>query len=103
VRRLAERQDVAAIFPVHLNPDVRAVMNQRLAGDDSVALIEPPDYPHFARLLDISMLMLTDSGGVQEEARARKAGAGHARDRRAARGDRGRHRPAGRPDADFLP
>ncbi|WP_120716816.1 non-hydrolyzing UDP-N-acetylglucosamine 2-epimerase [Tsuneonella amylolytica] len=70
VRRLAERDDVAVIFPVHLNPNVRAVMNERLAGLDNVALIEPLDYPHFARLLAISTLMLTDSGGVQEEAPA---------------------------------
>jgi UDP-N-acetylglucosamine 2-epimerase (non-hydrolysing) len=70
VRRLAERDNVAVIFPVHLNPNVRAVMNDRLAGLDNVALIEPLDYPHFARLLAISTLMLTDSGGVQEEAPA---------------------------------
>jgi UDP-N-acetylglucosamine 2-epimerase (non-hydrolysing) len=45
-------------------------MTERLAGLDNVALIEPLDYPHFARLLDISSLVLTDSGGVQEEAPA---------------------------------
>ncbi len=70
IRRLAARPDVALIFPVHLNPNVRKVMNERLAGLDNVALIEPLDYPHFARLLAISDLMLTDSGGVQEEAPA---------------------------------
>lgn len=70
IRRLAARPDVAVIFPVHLNPNVRSVMNQRLAGLENVALIEPLDYPHFARLLDISTLLLTDSGGVQEEAPA---------------------------------
>ena len=70
VTRLAAREDVAVIFPVHLNPNVRSVMNERLAGLDNVALIEPLDYPHFARLIDISTLMLTDSGGVQEEAPA---------------------------------
>ncbi|MCA0910211.1 non-hydrolyzing UDP-N-acetylglucosamine 2-epimerase [Qipengyuania gaetbuli] len=70
VKRIAARDDVAVIFPVHLNPNVRAVMNEQLAGLDNVALIEPLDYPHFARLLDISTLMLTDSGGVQEEAPA---------------------------------
>jgi UDP-N-acetylglucosamine 2-epimerase (non-hydrolysing) len=41
-----------------------------LAGLDNVALIEPLDYPHFARLLSIAHIMLTDSGGVQEEAPA---------------------------------
>ena len=70
VRRLATRPDVAVIFPVHLNPNVRAVMNERLSGLDNVALIEPLDYPHFARLLGLAHLMLTDSGGVQEEAPA---------------------------------
>ena len=70
VRRIAARNDVAVIFPVHMNPNVRAVMNAQLEGLDNVALIEPLDYPHFARLLDISTLMLTDSGGVQEEAPA---------------------------------
>lgn len=70
VKNIASRDDVAVIFPVHLNPNVRAVMNEQLAGLDNVALIEPLDYPHFARLLDISYLMLTDSGGVQEEAPA---------------------------------
>lgn len=70
VRELAERPDVAVIFPVHLNPNVRSIMNQRLGGLENVALIEPLDYPHFARLIDISTLMLTDSGGVQEEAPA---------------------------------
>ena len=70
IRRLAARPDVAVIFPVHLNPNVREVMNAELAGLDNVALLEPLDYPHFARLLDIATLMLTDSGGVQEEAPA---------------------------------
>lgn len=70
VRRLAARGDVALIFPVHLNPNVRPVMEAQLAGLANVALMEPLDYPHFARLLDICHLMLTDSGGVQEEAPA---------------------------------
>jgi UDP-N-acetylglucosamine 2-epimerase (non-hydrolysing) len=70
VRRIAARPDVAVVFPVHLNPNVRAVMNERLAGLDNVALLEPLDYPHFARLLALADIMLTDSGGVQEEAPA---------------------------------
>lgn len=70
IRRIAARPDVAVIFPVHLNPNVRAVMHGALEGLDNVALIEPLDYPHFARLLAISEIMLTDSGGVQEEAPA---------------------------------
>ncbi len=70
IRRIAARDDVAVIFPVHLNPHVRKVMNSELAGLDNVALLEPLDYPHFARLIGLSTLMLTDSGGVQEEAPA---------------------------------
>ncbi len=70
IRRIAARPDVAVIFPVHLNPNVRKVMNERLAGLANVALIEPLDYPHFARLLSIAEIVLTDSGGVQEEAPA---------------------------------
>jgi UDP-N-acetylglucosamine 2-epimerase (non-hydrolysing) len=70
IRQIAARPDVAVIFPVHLNPNVRKVMNAKLAGLDNVALLEPLDYPHFARLLNIAEIMLTDSGGVQEEAPA---------------------------------
>jgi len=70
IRQIAARPDVAVIFPVHLNPNVRAVMQAELAGLSNVALIEPLDYPHFARLLDLAEIMLTDSGGVQEEAPA---------------------------------
>ena len=70
VKKIASRDDVGVIFPVHLNPNVRSVMQAALGDLDNVALIEPLDYPHFARLLDICHLMLTDSGGVQEEAPA---------------------------------
>jgi UDP-N-acetylglucosamine 2-epimerase (non-hydrolysing) len=70
IRRLALHDDIAVIFPVHLNPNVRSVMERELSGLDNVALIEPLDYPHFARLMTIAHLMLTDSGGVQEEAPA---------------------------------
>ena len=70
IRRIAVRPDVALIFPVHPNPNVRAVMNDALTGLGNVALIEPLDYPHFARLLSLAEIMLTDSGGVQEEAPA---------------------------------
>lgn len=70
VRRLAARTDVAFIFPMHRNPEVRRAMDAVLGGLDNVAAIEPLDYPHFVRLLEICTLMLTDSGGVQEEAPA---------------------------------
>ena len=67
---IAARDDVACIFPVHMNPNVRAIMDAALGNLPNVALIEPLDYPNFAHLLSISHIMLTDSGGVQEEAPA---------------------------------
>ena len=70
VRRLGARKDVAVIFPVHRNPNVRGVMERELAGLENVALLDPLDYLHFARLLGVADLILTDSGGVQEEAPA---------------------------------
>jgi UDP-N-acetylglucosamine 2-epimerase (non-hydrolysing) len=70
IRQIAARPDVGIIFPVHPNPNVRRVMEAALAGLPNVALIEPLDYPSFARLLGIAEIMLTDSGGVQEEAPA---------------------------------
>lgn len=68
IRGIAAREDVAVIFPVHPNPNVRAVMDAQLAGLGNVAMIDPLDYPHFVRLLDMCHIVLTDSGGVQEEA-----------------------------------
>jgi UDP-N-acetylglucosamine 2-epimerase (non-hydrolysing) len=70
VRRIAARPDVAVVFPVHPNPNVRRVMDGALGGLANVAMIEPLDYPNFARLLAVAEIMLTDSGGVQEEAPA---------------------------------
>ena len=70
VRQIAARPDVAVVFPVHPNPNVRKVMDAALAGLPNVALIEPLDYPNFARLIGLAEVMLTDSGGVQEEAPA---------------------------------
>lgn len=70
LRQIAGRDDVALIFPVHLNPNVRAIMNDALGGLSNVAMIEPLDYPNFVALLNGCILMLTDSGGVQEEAPA---------------------------------
>lgn len=70
LRTIAQRDDVALIFPVHLNPNVRAIMQDALGGLDNVAMIEPLDYPNFVSLLHHCSFMLTDSGGVQEEAPA---------------------------------
>lgn len=70
LRDIASRDDVALIFPVHLNPNVRAIMYDALGDLDNVAMIEPLDYPNFVSLLKNCTFMLTDSGGVQEEAPA---------------------------------
>ena len=70
IRTLAARDDIAFVFPVHMNPNVRSVMHAALGNISNVAVIEPLDYPNFVRLLEICHIMLTDSGGVQEEAPA---------------------------------
>ncbi len=68
IARIAARPDTAVIFPVHPNPAVRPVMEAMLGALPNVALIDPLDYPHFVRLMAMSDVVLTDSGGVQEEA-----------------------------------
>ncbi len=68
--RIAARDDVAIVFPLHPNPAVRAIFEPALAGFANVALVDPLDYPQFVALLDLCTLVLTDSGGVQEEAPA---------------------------------
>lgn len=70
IAAIAARPEIAVVFPVHPNPHVRSAMEPILGPLQNVALIDPLDYPHFVRLLAISDLVLTDSGGVQEEAPA---------------------------------
>lgn len=70
IATLALRQDVALVVPVHPNPAVGAILRHHLADQPNIALTGPLDYPDFVRLLEISYLILTDSGGVQEEAPA---------------------------------
>ena len=65
-----EFPDVEIVFPVHKNPKVREVVRQELGGLAQVHLIEPLDYEPFANLMHRAYLILTDSGGVQEEAPA---------------------------------
>lgn len=65
---VTEYDDVEIVFPVHRNPKVREVVNSELGGLDRVHLIDPLDYQPFANLLARSYLVLTDSGGIQEEA-----------------------------------
>lgn len=68
IAQIAARDDSYIVFPIHPNPNVRAPMNALLNGLDNVEIIDPLDYPHFVRLLAHSYIVLTDSGGVQEEA-----------------------------------
>jgi UDP-N-acetylglucosamine 2-epimerase (non-hydrolysing) len=70
IGRIADRDDVAVLFPVHPNPNVVSVMDDILGDRPNVARIDPVDYPHFVRALRMAEIVLTDSGGVQEEAPA---------------------------------
>jgi UDP-N-acetylglucosamine 2-epimerase (non-hydrolysing) len=63
-----KRKDVSLFFPVHPNPNVKAVAEEILAGNDRVHLIEPLGYIDFIALMKESWLIVSDSGGVQEEA-----------------------------------
>ena len=65
-----EFDDVEVVFPVHKNPKVREVVNEELGGLAKVHLIDPLDYEPFANLMHRAHLILTDSGGVQEESPA---------------------------------
>lgn len=68
IKRLSDRNDVQVVYPVHLNPNVQGPVKQHLSGRDNVHLIDPQDYLPFVYLMRRSYLILTDSGGVQEEA-----------------------------------
>ncbi|HVF95458.1 MAG TPA: UDP-N-acetylglucosamine 2-epimerase (non-hydrolyzing) [Sphingomonas sp.] len=70
IARIAARDDIAVLFPMHPNPQVASVMDRILGDRANVARIAPLDYPHFVRALGLCDLVLTDSGGVQEEAPA---------------------------------
>ncbi len=60
--------DIEIIYPVHLNPNVRGIVNQELSNTPNIHLIEPLDYPSLIWLMEKSFFVLTDSGGIQEEA-----------------------------------
>lgn len=65
---IAEQPDVQVVYPVHLNPNVQEPVRRILGGVDNVHLIEPLDYLPFVYLMKRSYIILTDSGGIQEEA-----------------------------------
>lgn len=67
-RVLDEHSDVKAIYPIHMNPIVRETAEQILGNDERIHIIEPLDVLDFHNFMDRSYLILTDSGGIQEEA-----------------------------------
>ncbi len=71
IRHLADRRsDVVFLYPVHPNPNVRAVVERALGSHPRIRLVEPLDYPAFVAAMMQAHFILTDSGGVQEEAPA---------------------------------
>ncbi len=69
IKKIAEfNSNIDIVYPMHLNPNVRQPVNQRLSGINNVYLIEPLEYESFVYLMSKSYLVLTDSGGIQEEA-----------------------------------
>ncbi|MBR1391655.1 MAG: UDP-N-acetylglucosamine 2-epimerase (non-hydrolyzing) [Lachnospiraceae bacterium] len=63
-----ENSDIKVVYPIHMNPSIRAVANEVFKGHERIRLIEPMDVIDFHNLLARSYLILTDSGGIQEEA-----------------------------------
>ena len=68
LKSISERGDVEIMYPVHLNPNVQEPAKRILAGISSIFLIEPLEYLPFVYLMNRAYLILTDSGGIQEEA-----------------------------------
>lgn len=69
-RLVDRRDDVAVLYPAHPNPNVKAMAHRILSGHPRVRLIDPLDYEPFVAVMKASHFVLTDSGGVQEEAPA---------------------------------
>lgn len=65
---LGKRDDVQIIFPVHLNPQVKKLVYERMSGRNNITLVDPVDYPTLLWLIMESSLIISDSGGIQEEA-----------------------------------
>jgi UDP-N-acetylglucosamine 2-epimerase (non-hydrolysing) len=64
---IADRNDVHVVYPVHPNPNVQTIVNERLRSHPNITLTEPMDYVPFVDLMRRAYLILTDSGGIQEE------------------------------------
>ena len=67
IARLAERPDVQIVYPVHPNPNVQEPVKRYLSGRENIILVEPLEYVPFVDLMRRAYLLITDSGGVQEE------------------------------------
>jgi UDP-N-acetylglucosamine 2-epimerase (non-hydrolysing) len=65
---VAQREDVTIVFSVHLNPNVKDMVYEKLSNKENIHLISPVSYPAFVWLMQHSFLIVTDSGGIQEEA-----------------------------------
>jgi UDP-N-acetylglucosamine 2-epimerase (non-hydrolysing) len=65
---VTRHRDIRIIYPVHMNPNVRSTINALLGGTERIHLTEPLDYITFVSLLRCCFMVLTDSGGIQEEA-----------------------------------
>lgn len=71
IRKIVEDfEDVEVVFPIHMNPAVRAIADRHLSSHNRIHMIEPLEYDSFANMIGRSTLILTDSGGIQEEAPA---------------------------------
>jgi UDP-N-acetylglucosamine 2-epimerase len=68
--RLAERDDLTIVYPVHFNPNVRTMVGRSIAAQPNIHLIDPVDYTDMVYLMVKARLIITDSGGIQEEAPA---------------------------------
>lgn len=66
--KVSERDDVIIVYPVHLNPNVKDVVYELLSNKENIQLITPVSYPAFVWLMQHSFLIVSDSGGIQEEA-----------------------------------
>jgi UDP-N-acetylglucosamine 2-epimerase (non-hydrolysing) len=70
LKELASREDVEIVYPVHLNPNVQEPVYRSLSGVEHITLLPPLDYLPLVHLMKHAVLILTDSGGIQEEAPA---------------------------------
>ena len=66
--KISEREDVTIVYPVHLNPNVKDAVYSLLSNKKNIHLIAPVSYPAFVWLMQKSLLIVSDSGGIQEEA-----------------------------------